>query len=211
MKKSRKTNYAKGRKKGVKNLKKTEQGNFINQYGVEFTPSEKKKLENEVNKNNRKRKKMLEEEGNLPRLVSGRETGEKVKSLQLMGKESDFILSHKSKSLQRFQTRKQFDSYMKNLEKVNSADYVNMRLRLYKRNHMKALENVFGDEAKDVIMKIRMMKPKEYMKLAQSDENLEISYVYSPEARSGKLNRIRAGYGMKLKEEEVDLIPGVYR
>ena len=71
---------------------------------------------------------------------------------------------------------------------------------------MTALENVFGDEAKDIMMKIRMMKPKDYMKLIQSDEDLEVSYIYDPSARSGKLNKIRASLGMRLKEEIIEEI-----
>ena len=200
------TQYTGGRAQGRKNLKKLDNGNFLNEHGVVFTAEDRKKLESAVNRVNRKRVKMIEEEGKLPRLVGGVDTGDKVKSLQLMGKESDFILSRKSKSLQQFKSRDAYDRYMKNLEHINSPDYIDERIRLYKRNHMTALENVFGDEAKDIMMKIRMMKPKDYMKLIQSDEDLEVSYIYDPSARSGKLNKIRASLGMRLKEEIIEEI-----
>ena len=124
--------------------------------------------------------------------------------LQLMGKESDFILSRKHKSLHHFKTREAYDIYVKNLQRVNSKDYINERVGLYKRNHMKALENAYGDDAKDIIMKIRMMPRDKYMKMVQGNEDLEISYVYDPAARSGKLNQMRAALGMKLKEEEIE-------
>lgn len=198
------TQYTGGRQKGRKNLVKLDNGNVRNQYGIEFTPQQKKALESAVNRVNRKRTKMLEEEGNLPRLVAGQPTGQSVQSLQLMGKESDFIISRKSKSLQRFKSEKDYDKYMKNLERVLSDDYVVDRVKLYKRNHMKALENVFGDDAKDVIMRIRMMKPKDYMKMIQSDEMLEVGYIYDPSDSEGKLNQIRASMGMKLKESYID-------
>lgn len=191
--------YTGGRVKGRKNLKYID-GSIHNQYGVTFTPEEKKLLEREANKANAKRMKMLEEEANLPRKSGGVDTGDTVRSLQLMGKESDFILSRKSKSLQRFKTREDFENYLDNLKKVNSPTYIDDRTRLYKRNHMKALENVFGDEAKDVIMKIRMMKPEDYRKLLQSDEDMEVGYIYDPSEGSQKLNRIRRSLGMKLKE-----------
>lgn len=198
------TQYSGGRVKGRKNLKKLDTGNLLNQHGVVFTPEEKKALERAANTANRKRMRMLEEEAQLPRKVGGKETGDTVRSLQLMGKESDFIISRKSKSLQQFKTREEYDKYMKNLARVNSPDYVDMRTRLYKRNHMTALENVFGDDAKDVMMKIRMMKPEDYRKLLQSDEFMEINYIYDPSARSAKLNKIRLSLNMKLKEEEYD-------
>lgn len=197
--------YRGGRAQGRKNLKRTDAGELVNQFGVKFTPEEKRALENAVNTANRKRARMLKEAATLPRMVSGRDTGDTIGSLQLMGKESDFILAKKTKSLQRFRNREQYETYMKTLQRVNTRDYIEDRVRLYKRNHMKALENAFGDEAKDVMMKIRMMKPKDYMKMIQQDESLEISYIYDPTARSGKLNQIRASMGMKLKDESMDI------
>lgn len=196
--------YTGGRVKGRKNLEKLDNGNVRNMYGVEFTPADKKRLEREVNKNNAMRMKMIDAEGELPRRKGGQDTGDKVKSLQLMGKESDFILSRKSKSLQRFKSRQEFEIYMDNLSRVNSPTYLDDRTREYKRNHMKALENVFGDDAKDVIMKIRMMKPADYRKLLQSDEDMEISYIYDPSLLSAKLNQIRTSLNMKEKEDYVE-------
>lgn len=199
------TQYRGGRSTGRKNLKRTDAGQLVNQFGVTFSPDEKRALENAVNTANRKRARMLKEAATLPRMVAGRDSGDTVGSLQLMGKESDFILAKKTKSLQRFRTREQFENYMDTLKKVNTREYINDRVRLYKRNHMQALENAYGDEAKDVIMKIRMMKPKDYMTMIQQDETLEISYIYDPTARTGKLNQMRASMGMKLKEESIEI------
>lgn len=192
--------YRGGRTPGRKNLVRTDAGTLRNQHGVEFTEQEKKALESAVNAANRKRKKMLEQEAQLPRRVAGKETGDTVASLQLMGRESDFILQPKTKSLQRFKSKEDYNRYMKNLQRVNAPDYIDARVRQYKRNHMKAIENAFGDDAKDVVMKIRMMKPADYMKLVASDENLEISYIYEPTQRQGRLNQIRQSLGMKEKD-----------
>lgn len=202
------TQYRGGRGAGRKNLKRTDAGMLLNQHGVEFTEAEKKALESAVNSANRKRSKMLKQEATLPRMVNGVDTGQKKGQLHLMGQESDFIIQRKTKSLQRFKTHEEYDRYMKNLERVNSRDYINERLKLYKRNHMKAIQNEFGDDAKDIVMKIRMMKPDEYMKYVQSDENLEIGFVYSPEQREGRMNAIRASLGMKLKDDNEELWEG---
>ncbi len=195
------TQYRGGRSSGRKNLKKSAAGELTNQYGVTFTPEEKKQLENAVNRANYRRKKMLKQAATLPRLVGGRDTGDTVGSLQLMGKESDFILAKKTKSLQRFRSRAQFEKYMKRLDRVNSPEYLNERIRGYKKNYQTALENVFGDEAKDVIKKIRYMRLNKYMKMVEQDELLEISYIYDPSARAGKLNEIRRSLGMKETDE----------
>lgn len=194
--------YRGGRQKGRKNLKKNKSGEWVNQFGVTFTPEERKKLENEVNKANRKRNKYIEEAGQLPRKVGGKETGDKVRSLQLMGREQEFVLSRRSKSLQRFKSRGDYEDYMKSLKKINSPHYLDERTREYKRNHITALENAFGDDAKDVMMKIRMMKPAEYRKLIEQDEDMSISYIYDPSEKNARLNRIRASLGMNLKEDD---------
>lgn len=193
--------YRGGRKEGRKNLIKTPEG-FKNQWGVTFTKEEKKKLESAVNSANAKRRKMLQREAELPRKYAGKETGDTVASLQLMGKESDFILAKKTKSLQRFRSKADFERYMANLERVNSKDYLIDRARLYKRNYMKALDNVFGDDAKDIKMRVRMMKPLDFMHMVEQDEVAEINYIYDPQARSAKMNQIRAAFNMKQKEDD---------
>lgn len=198
--------YRGGRKKGTKNLKRLENGNLQNMHGVEFTESEKKALESLVNSANAKRIAMLKQEATLPRRIMGIDTGQTVGQLHLMGKESDFIITRKSKSLQKFHSRDEFEKYVNYLKNVNRKDYLTDRIKQYKRNHMVALKNAFGDDAKDIIMKIRMMKPKDYMKMVQSNEELEVSYLYDPAAISGRLNQIRAVLGMRLKEDEIEVL-----
>lgn len=197
--------YRGGRAKGRKNLKKTETGNLVNEHGVVFTPEEKRALENAVNTANRKRARMLKEAATLPRMVAGRDTGDTVASLQLMGKESDFILAKKTKSLQRFRDREQFEKYMDTLKRVNSRDYLDQRIREYKSNYLKGFKEMFGQEGMDVYMKLRMMKPRDYMKTVEmTDGDLEFGYMYGPDEKTAKLNTIRAALGMKMKEEPFD-------
>ena len=195
--------YAGGRKKGTKNLKKLDNGNLLNQHGIEFTPEEKKALESAANRANQVRNKMLASEAALPRLVAGQDTGQTVASLQAMGKESDFIITRKSKSLQRFKTKEDYYNYLDNLKRVSSPKYMEERVRLYKRNHIQALKNTFGHAADDIIHKIRWMPQAEYMRLLQQDEMLEIGFIYDPGDLDGRLNVIRAAFGMKLKEESM--------
>ena len=197
-------NEARGNRYKSPNLKKNKDGSVTNQYGVRITAKERSLLEREVNKANRTRMKMLEDEAALPRMSDGKDTGLTVKSLQALGKESDFILARKSKSLQGFKSRDEFKRYLRNVQRVNSPNYLRDRIRMYKRNHITALENAFGEDAKDVVNKIRNMKQKDYMEAIQSEELLEISYLYEPTKRTGKLNRIRARLGLKLREEIED-------
>lgn len=189
-------------RKGKKNLKKTSTGMLVNQYGVKFTEEEKKALYNAVSRVHRKRDKMLKAEAELPRLGSKTSTASN-KGLQLLGKESDFIISKKTRSLQRFQTKDQYKDYMKYLKRVERPDYVTEKVREYKRNYMKGLDSEFGANAKDLKMKIRMMKPADFMKMIQTNENLEISELYPVgDSKAERLNRLRAEWGMNPKDDD---------
>jgi hypothetical protein len=186
-----------GRKAGVPTLKRVE-GGFQNQYGVTFTAEQKKALENSVRRSNYARDKQIKAENAI--LAS---SGQSPSQLRTMGKGSDFIVSRQSRSLQGFRSMAEYDDFMKKQARIQSGEYLNDRTRLYKANHMQALKNVFGDDAKDVIMKIRMMKPEEYRAKIQKDEFLEVGFVYDPSSLSGKLNQIRQALGMKTKEEDL--------
>ena len=185
--------YRGGRSPGRKNLKKTETG-YINQHGVKFTWEQKIALDRAVDRSNYRRKKMQAEADALNPNNS---------QLRLMGKESDFIISRQTKSLQRFKTLEDYERYMDKQARIQSGEYLEDMTRHYKRNYMKALDNAFGDDAKDIKMKVRMMKPEQFRKMVESDELLEIGYIYDPSARTGKMNQIRASFGMKLKEDDL--------
>lgn len=185
------TQYKGGRQTGRKNLKKVP-GGFQNQHGVIFTQEQRKALERSVARSNYQRKKMKAEEDKLNPNAS---------QLRLMGKESDFIISRQSKSLQQFKSMADYDKFMRKQERIQSGEHFLDKARLYKRNFIKSLLDTYGSEARDIAMKIRMMKPADYMRKVAADETLEIRFVPSDAKVSGRLNQIRAALGMKLKDE----------
>lgn len=195
--------YRGGRKKKTKNLVRTDAGTLINKHGIEFTEKEKKALEYAVNSANRKRKKMLQEEALLPRKYAGKDSGDKIASLQLMGYESDFILQPKTKSLHRFKSKEDYNRYMANLQRVNDRGYLNARVNLYKENYNKALLAAFGDDAKDLIQHIEKMKGKDFAAIVAGEEDMDINYIYEESERQKRLNRIRAAFGI----DEVEYLP----
>jgi hypothetical protein len=196
--------YKGGRTKGKTNLKKLPSGRLKNKYGVIFSPTEKKKLESLVNSANRKRKRMLEQEGELPFVTGGKETGLKLKEVggglegqKTMGRESDFVLAKKTKSLQRFRNKLEYKRYIANLERVTDRNYVKSRVMQYKENHIKGIRNMLGKYGKDIIKEIEKMDIKEYMKRVQSDELLEINYIYAPQQQKDKAEQMRTALNMK--------------
>jgi hypothetical protein len=185
--------YRGGRVAGKKNLKKVP-GGLQNQYGVTFTKEQKRALERAVDRSNYRRKKQLAEADKLNPNHS---------QLRLMGKESDFIITRQSKSLQRFKSLEEYEQFMDKQARIQSGEYLEDRTRLYKSNYMKAIDNVFGEAGKGVKMKVRMMKPEKFRELVETlGDEMEIGYIYDPQARMGKLNKIRALLGMRELEED---------
>lgn len=185
--------YQGGRQPGRKNLTRID-GGYQNQHGVTFTEEQKKALERAVNRSNYQRKKMQAEADALNPNNS---------QLRLMGKESDFIISRQSKSLQRFKSMEEYENFMDKQNRIQSGEYLDDMTRLYKRNYMQAIDNVFGEAGAGVKMKIRMMKPEAFRALVtEKGEDMEIGYIYDPIARVGKLNRIRDLLGMSELEED---------
>ena len=191
-----------GRQQGRKNLKRLDDGRMKNQHGVVFTDADKRALASKVNSANRRRRQQLKEVATLPRTIRGVNTGDTLATKLQMGYESDFIITPKTKSLQRFTSRDQFDNYLAYLDRVNSKDYLDERTRLYKRNYIKAIDDVHGDDAKDIKMKIRMMRPAEFRKLIEGEELAEINDVYAPEDKAASREKLRAVFGMKSKEDD---------
>lgn len=185
--------YRGGRTPGKKNLQKTPKG-YVNQHGVVFTEEQKKALERAVNRSNYRRKKQIAEADAL---------NPEHSQLRLMGKESDFIITRQSKSLQRFKSMAEYEEYMDKQARIQSGEYLDDKTRLYKSNYMKAIDNVFGGAGSGVKMKIRMMKPADFRQLVEKlGDEMEIGYVYDPIARIGKLNKIRSLLGMRELEED---------
>lgn len=183
--------YRGGRGKGRKNLVKVD-GGIQNQHGVTFTEEQKKALERAVDRSNYRRKKMQAEADKL---------NPENTQLRLMGKESDFIISRQSKSLQRFKSLEEYENYMDKQARIQSGEYLEDMIRLYKKNYIKAVRNELKDEG--IAMKVQMMKPADFRKLVETQgEDMEISYVYDPIARAGRINKIRSLLGMKLIDED---------
>lgn len=189
--------YVKGSgKTGRKNMRQVEPGLWENEYGVRFTTAERRALKRAEQKSQAIREKQIAEMGTPT---------EHQSQLRLMGKEeNEFIISRQDKPLQKFKSRESFEKYLEKQARIHSGEYQLERARLYKRNFINSLMDTYGDDAKDIAMKVRMMKPDEYMKMVAGDEVLEISYVPSDMYVSGRLNQLRAHLGMKLKDDWVN-------
>lgn len=188
-------------RKGRKNLKRLDDDTFLNQHGVKFTDKEKRALVSAVNQANAKRAKQIKKAGQLPRYENGKPSGDTLATKLQMGFESDFIIAKKSKSMQRFQSKAEYNQFMRYLKRVNSGEYIDDRTRLYKRNYMEAIKRSYPDSA-DIQMKIRMMKPEKFREMVETDQLPDIKNVYPIRGQADESNALRAKLGMTLKEDD---------
>lgn len=190
-----------GRKRSVPNMKRLADGRLKNQHGVTFTEQEKRALVSAVNQATAKRAKQIKEMSGLPRYEDGKPSGDTLATKLQSGFESDFIIAKKTKSLQRFTSKSEYNQYMRYLKRVNSGEYLNDRTRLYKRNYMEAVKRSYPD-SDDILMKVRMMKPEKFREMIETGQLPEIKDVYPVRGQSDESNILRAKLGMRLKEED---------
>lgn len=190
-------------KTGRINMKRVD-GGWMNQYGVVFTDAERRAMRKATKASNAKRAAEVAAWEAQPHNVGGTELAPNKTQLLTMGKEPEFIVAQQHGNAQKFKNKAEFEKYMRKQERIMSGEYEVEKIRLYKRNFTDALLQTYGDQAKDIAMKIRTMKPKEYMQMVANDERLEIRYAPSHEKIEGRLNEIRQALGMKLKDEWLD-------
>ena len=165
--------YSGGRVKGAKNLRYFEDI-VVNQFGVTFTLDEKKELENLVNRANQKRKKLLKDDKNIV-VFSG---GQSLKTTYgKMGRESDFAIQRKSKSINKYESREEFDKYVKMLKRVNTKGYIDDRVNQYKENYIKAIRGQGFDET--LVKDIENMTDEQFFEFAKGDELIKFVHAYN--------------------------------
>ena len=171
--------------------------------GYNISREEKELFEQLTQGANHRRNEMKSMLNLLPRKLEGVEVGGTVGELRSMGRNVEFVLAEKNKKWSDFKSKESFDRYLNRLRVINEPNYVQDRIRLYKQNFTKSLLETYGPQARDIAMKIRMMKPEEYMKMVEADESLEIGYYAdSDDFVPGLLNKLRRSLGMKEKDEE---------
>lgn len=187
-----------GRAKGSKNLIRKDD-TIINQYGVQISEAEARRIRSLVNSVNRKAKKMEQEFANKPLMYGNRPTGEDRGQLKLMGDELDLMIRRRSASLNQFQSRKQLQAYMRSAERAAKIDYRDVRGKLYKQNLLKAIDRNYGQFPaliKGIKMKIQMMPQKQFQELIGTNRAFQISFQYSTSEQISRIANMRDFLGL---------------
>jgi hypothetical protein len=164
-------------RKGSKNLIKLN-GDLVNQHGVVFTEAEKKALEYKVNSAMAKRRRILKDKNSAVRTILG------VPQDYTVGQDfdsNDFMMSKKSKSLNKFKTRQAYEIYMNNLERITKKDYIDKKLQTYKNNFETAIKKTFGSDGNKAIKQLQKMSLSDFTNLVNSEMYARIQYIYSKE------------------------------
>lgn len=188
----------KGRK-GAPNLIRKD-NTIINKYDVKISQDEARRLENLVRQVNRKRAKMEQAFKDKPLYYGKQRLDESREQLRLMGEEMDIMIRKRSASLHQFTSRGAFNKYMKSLEKAAATDYLDYRAKLYKRNYMKALQENYGEYPellKGALMKVRMMKPADFVNWVGTDRLGQIKFHYDVGGKIQRLNDLRDRLGLR--------------
>ena len=193
-----------GRAKGSKNLIRKDDY-IINQFGVQITESEAKRLRSLVNSVNRKAKRLEESFQNVPLMYGKRPTGEDRQQLKLMGEEMDLMIRKRSASLNQFESRKELLSYMRSAERAAKIDYLDYRGKLYKKNLLTAIDRNYGqfpELVKGVKMAIQMMPQEKFQKLIGSNRAFSIHYQYHPTDQIAAINTMRETLGLRSEYDD---------
>ena len=155
-------------------------GSIILPNGQTISMSEQKHFKSVVNSANRKIKRLQSE---LPK---------QAKSVFAeFGIKSDFIMSTKSYSFKRFRNKREYNQYVKQLERISKRDYLSKVVDRYRKNLKRAITNVFGTSGRKLNQFINQLSDKELRQLTLEGELEDIGYVYyEPQAVATKLETL---------------------
>lgn len=165
----------------AKRLKRTSRGSVILPNGQRITPKEQRALRSAVNSANRKRRELINK---LPK--------EAMRRYKDFGVESDWVLRKKSTALNRFRNKKEFNTYLRQVQKLTNRQYIDKTINTYRANFIRAVNNTFNSAGSDLIEFVNNLSNEDLRELSLADELADIGYVYyDPKAPSVKLARLK--------------------
>lgn len=179
---------------------------YVNQYGVKIPVKDVEQFRRNVAAINKRAARQVEKYSKFERMIDNQPTGQKVGDLMRMGYEPELAYSHRTANLNQFQSVEAFRSRLKASEKALKNDYISSRVADYKRNYTKALEQVYGPDAKPLVNKVRSMKQADFIKMITSNpDQLSIKNVYSKTGNSAEnLYQLAESWGAKKASAEYE-------
>lgn len=163
-----------------KRYRRNARGSIILPNGQTISMSEQKHFKSVVNSANRKIKRLQNE---LPK---------QAKSVFAeFGIRTDFMMTTKSYSFRRFRNKREFNQYVRQLERISKREYLSNVIDRYRKNLRRAVTNVFGTSGRKLNRFINQLSDKELRQLTLEGELEDIGYVYyEPQAVAVKLETL---------------------
>ena len=179
---------------------------YVNQYGVKIPVKDVEQFRRNVAAINKRAARQVEKYSKFERMIDNQPTGQKVGDLMRMGYEPELAYAKRTANLNQFQSAEAFRSRLKASEKALKKDYIASRVVDYKRNYTKALEQVYGPDAKPLINKVRSMKQADFIRMITSNpDQLSIKNVYSKTGNSSEnLYQLAESWGAKKASAEYE-------
>lgn len=170
-KRGRQSSGKTGRTKGDKNVKSLGDGQFINQYGVEFSASEREALRQAVNSVKRKKKRILSD-------TTGKYEGMKA---YLTSNDGTFtgVLGEFTTSMNKYETREALENELARLKRMSKRGYETEIMKRTKENYINNLKPTFEHEDAAFIKHLQNMSETEFFNRRGSQLTNDFLYINS--------------------------------
>ena len=171
-KKGRKASGKTGRSKGDKNVKSLGDGQFINQYGVVFSASEKERIRQAVNSIKRKKKRILSD-------TTGKYEGLKSFLISNDGSYTGILSDKLTTSMNQYETQEALENALERLERMKARGYETKLMERVKENYIKTLEPTFRGKDDKFLQHLKKMSPQEFFNRRGSELTNDFLYINS--------------------------------
>lgn len=77
-------------------------------------------------------------------------------------------------------TRQNWKAFVESVERQSMPSYTEGKMLTYKENYIRALENIFGPDADEVIGIVRALPPSKVYQAFYDNPNLQLGFIYDP-------------------------------
>lgn len=171
-KKGRQSSGKTGRSKGDKNVKSLGDGQYINQYGVVFSATEKERIRQAVNSIKRKKKRILSD-------TTGKYDGIKAFLTSNDGSYTGILSDRLTTSMNQYETQEALENALERLERMKARGYETRLMNNVKENYIKALEPTFKGKDDAFLKHLKKMSPEDFFNRRGSDITNDFLYINS--------------------------------
>lgn len=167
-----------------------------NKYDVVLSRDEMKEIKQKIKTINKRKNKEYNKIKNKLFKSRGIDTLEKVKDRRLMGDVRYDEFKEKKFNFENIRNKQELKGFLEQINKQVKPNYYSKRQKQYKENYIIALNNVFGELAKNLIKKVRSMSIDEFMNLYYTEDIANVDFMYEFTDLLIKLSELEILFGI---------------